>query len=155
MAGYLERYGAGEEQRERLIKRILLSVAVVAAVGGSLYFLLRNYRETQQAKLFFELLRAKDYQTAYKLWGCKNPGDQACHDYTFDNFMDDWGPKSPHANLSSLDFGRVRGCSTGVIITVDFGNNNEDLLWVDRGTKVIGFAPWPVCNPRMPASGTP
>ncbi|HSB13413.1 MAG TPA: hypothetical protein VLE22_03075 [Bryobacteraceae bacterium] len=154
MAGYLERYGAGEEQRERRIRRVLLSIAVIAALAGTFYLLFRNYRETKQAKRFFELLLEKDYKAAYVLWGCDKPGAPACHDYTFDNFMEDWGPKSPHADLSSLEFGKVRGCSTGVIVTVEFGKGREDLLWVDRDTKVIGFAPWPVCNPRLPASGT-
>lgn len=153
MAGYLEGYGAGEEERERLIKRILVSLLVVAALGGTLYLLFRNYRETQQAKLFFELLRAKNYQAAYRLWGCDKPSAQACRDYTFDNFMEDWGPKSSHADLSSLEFGRIRGCETGVIVTVQFGEGREDLLWVDRATKVLGYAPWPVCNPRLPAGG--
>lgn len=154
MAGYLERYGAGEERRERLVKRTVLTALIVVAAAGTFYFLFRNFRETRQAKRFFEYLRAKDYQSAYRLWGCDRPDAPACRDYPFDKFMEDWGPKSPHADLSALDIKKVRGCSTGVILTTDFGKGNEELLWVDRQSRVIGFAPWPVCNPvYRPPSG--
>ncbi len=70
MPGYLEGYGAGEEKREKLIKRIALFVVLALIVGGVSYFFLRNFRETQQTKLFFELLRKQDYVAAYRLWGC-------------------------------------------------------------------------------------
>ena len=34
MPGYLEGYGAGEEQREKLLKRIALFVGLALIVGG-------------------------------------------------------------------------------------------------------------------------
>jgi hypothetical protein len=37
-----------------------------------------------------------------------------------------------------------------VIVEADFGTAQPDYLWVDRKTKYLGFAPWPVCNPRLP-----
>jgi hypothetical protein len=148
MPGYLEAYGAGQEKRDKLVKRATLAVVLVLIVGGVLYFLLRNYRETRQAKLFFELLRKQDYAAAYELWGC-NP-TSPCRDYTRDKFMEDWGPKSPHADLSALKITRTRGCTTGVILETDFGKGMTEYLWVDRTTRNLGFAPWPVCNPRLP-----
>ena len=114
MPGYLEGYGTGEEKREKLIKRIALGFVLALILGGVSYFFLRNYRETQQARLFFELLRKQDYTVAYRLWGCTPTSP--CRGYSMDKFMQDWGPKSPHADLSALKITKTRGCSTGVIV---------------------------------------
>jgi len=149
MPGYLEGYGAGEEKRERLLKRIALFVVLVLIVGGVSYLFLRNYRETRQVKLFFELLRKQDYAAAYRLWGCAK--DTPCAGYSMERFLEDWGPKSPHADLSALKITKTRGCETGVIFETNFGKGEPEYLWVDRRTKNLGFAPWPVCNPRMPS----
>lgn len=148
MPGYLEGYGVGEERRERIVKRILLAAIVVTVLSGSLYLFFRNYFEVQRAKLFFDLLRKQDYQAAYHLW-CTE--DRPCPDYPMEKFLEDWGPKSPHADLSKLQIVRTRGCSTGVILEVSFGNDVEEFLWVARKDKAMGYAPWPVCNPRLPA----
>jgi len=67
MSGFLESYGAGEEQRSRWIKRTVLAALILAALGTTAYFLLRNYREVQQAKRFFELLDRRDNEGAYGL----------------------------------------------------------------------------------------
>ena len=146
MSGYLETYGAGQEERERRLKRVALALALVIVAGGTTYFFLRNYRETQQAKLFFDLLRNKDYTAAYALWGC-TPATP-CPDYSMARFMEDWGPESGHADLGAVQIARVRGCSSGVIIETNFGGGVIEYLWVDRGNRNLGFAPFPVCNPR-------
>lgn len=146
MSGYLESYGAGDEKRERRLKRIALGLVVLAVIGGTAYFFLRNYRETQQAKLFFDLLRQKDYTAAYALWGC-TPATP-CPNYSMAKFMEDWGPESGHADLSSLQFTRIRGCSAGVIVEANFGGGVIEYLWVDREHRNLGFAPFSVCNPR-------
>jgi len=146
MAGYLETYGAGAERRERHTKQLLLILAIILVAGGSFYFWFRNYRETRQAKLFFELLAKKDYKAAYALWGCTDA--TPCPNYDFSKFMEDWGPESDHSNPSSVEFTRIRGCATGVIVEVNFGGGVIEYLWVDRKTRDLGFAPFPVCNPR-------
>ncbi len=151
MPGYLEAYGAGDEKRARLRKRIVIGVALILAVGGTFYFFFRNYRETKQAKRFFELLRAHDYTAAYALWGCTDA--TPCPNYPMSRFMQDWGPKSDHADLSALEFTKTRGCSDGVIIEANFGKGLIEYLWVDRAHRNIGFAPqyvegvMSVCNP--------
>ncbi len=148
MSGYLEGYGVEDEKRERLVKRALTAGAIILLLAGSLYLFFRNYFETKQANLFFDLLRQTSYQEAYRLW-C--PESKPCPDYPMEKFLEDWGPKSPHADLSSMKIVKTRGCSTGVIFQVDFGNNAEEYLWVARQDKAIGYAPWPVCNPRLPS----
>lgn len=153
MPGYLEGYGVGEARREKRLKYIVISVLAVVVVFGSLYLIFRNYRELKRAELFLELLRNKDYQTAYRLWGCTDPSAPPCHDYPFDKFMEDWGPMSAHGNPAAAKIKKVHGCADGVFVTVEFAPNQEDLLWVERKDRAMGFAPYsvPVCNPRLPA----
>jgi hypothetical protein len=146
MAGYLANYGAGEEQREKLIRRLIVGAVVVVIAGGILYFFLKNFRQEQQARNFFQFLEKHDYKAAYTLWGCTDA--KPCRDYSFQNFMDDWGPKSPHADVSAFHIKRSRSCGSGVILTVDYGKGQEpDKLWIERGDLTIGFSPWPGCPP--------
>jgi len=64
--------------------------------------------------------------------------------------MEDWGPKSDAADLSSLKVSKVRSCNAGIIEKADFGPGRSALLWVQRQDLTVGFAPWPVCNPKLP-----
>lgn len=148
MSGFLETYGQGEEQRGRWIRRVVLASLLLLAVGLTLFLLLRNYREVRQAKRFFELLGKKDYAAAYALWGCTV--ESPCRHYTMEKFMEDWGPSSPHADASQVKIVHTKGCTDGVILEVQFGSSPPDYLWVERSTRNLGFAPWPVCNPRLP-----
>ena len=146
MAGYLDQYGVGDERREKIRRRIILSAVAVLVIGIALYFTLRNFREERQFKTFIELLRKQDYQGAYALWGCTEA--KPCRDYPLAKFMEDWGPNSAHTNLTQLHT-KTRSCSAGIIQTIDFGKGEEVNIWVDRKDLTIGFAPWPVCNPSM------
>ena len=145
MSGYLEQYGAGDEKREKLRKKIVLSVLGLIVVSGALYFTFRNYREEKQLTIFFDLLKQQNYKAAYELWGCteKTP----CRDYAFERFQEDWGPKSKHTNLGAMKVLKTKSCSGGIIRILDFGGGEEVNLFVDRKDRFIGFAPWPVCNP--------
>lgn len=145
MAGYLDTYGAGEERREKTIKRLVLTIVVLAIVTGVLYFIFKNYRQERQVNRFFGLLEAKDYQAAYALWGCT--ASSPCRDYPFTSFMQDWGPQSEHSNPRSLHITKTRSCGSGVIVTVDSDKKQEDKLWVQRDDLTIGFSPLPGCPP--------
>ncbi len=115
-------------------------------VGGTAYFFLKNYRQERQVREFFQLLQRHDYQAAYSLWGCTE--SKPCKDYPMQAFLQDWGPQSEHADLSSARVTRSRSCGSGVIITVDYGHTGkEDKLWVQREDLTIGFSPWPGCPP--------
>jgi hypothetical protein len=145
MASYLEEYGAGEERREKIIKRVLLVVLLLAVISGSAYLFFRNYFEIRRANHFFALVRSHNYRSAYTLW-C--PPSKPCPGYSFDRFLEDWGPKGVYGDLSTMRVVKTRGCADGVIIQIDLGKGGEDVyLWVSRQDKLLGFAPWPVCNP--------
>ena len=147
MAGYLEGYGAGEARREKTIRWIVLSVVLLAIVAIAGYFQFRNYREEKQIGTFLEQLKRQDYKAAYALWGCTDA--HPCPQYAFNKFLEDWGPNSPHANIGAAKLATSKSCDTGIIQFIQFPGQDEVQLWVERRDKVLGFAPWPVCNPRM------
>src|SRR5215813_7457034 len=90
MAGYLDQYGAGEEQREKLIKKTAAVVGVLLVVLGIVYYFFKNYREEHLVKTFLEDIARQDYKPAYALWGENSA-------YAFTEFMKDWGPQSGKA----------------------------------------------------------
>src|ERR1039458_6902083 len=95
MVGYLDQYGAGEERREKIIKivkRAALSLVVLVAIGGSLFFVFHNFREERQVKQFLILLEGRDYKGAYALFGCTDA--KPCRYYPFAKFMEASGPAS-------------------------------------------------------------
>jgi hypothetical protein len=145
MPGYLAQYGEGEEQREKIIRWIVVSAVLLSITGGVGYFFLKNYKQESQARTFFNQLEKHDYQGAYATWGCTEA--TPCRDYSFDTFMEDWGPKSSRADISSYSIRKSRSCGSGVILTVDFGKNQQEKLWVERRDLTIGFSPWPGCPP--------
>ncbi len=142
MAGYLDQYGAGEERRIRIIKTLVISVVTLAILGGIAFFVFHNYRQERQVKRFMELLEAHDYKGAYSLW-VRTESDR--RGYPLDKFMEDWGPQSPHANVSNYRISKSRSCGSGVILTVDFGPSQQEKLWVQRNDLTIGFSPLPGC----------
>lgn len=143
MAGYLDEYGAGEERRETLIKRIVILVVAIAVVGGLSYYLFKNHRQERAVKNFLELLRKRDYAAAYGLWGCSVA--KPCDGYAYDKFMEDWGPKYTAANSSTLRISDSESCGSGVIVTVNVTPSQQEKLWIERGNSAIGFSPLPVC----------
>ena len=143
MAGY----GAGEERRNKTIRWIILSALLVAILGGIGYFQFRNYQEEKQVTTFLDVLKRGDYKAAYAMWGCTD--SQPCPQYAFNKFMEDWGPQSQHANVASAKLAKTKSCDSGIIKIVEFPGHDDVQLWVERRDKVLGFAPWPVCNPRM------
>jgi hypothetical protein len=144
--GYLDRYGEGDERREKIVKRALISLLILVVAGSVLYYLFKNFREERQVRHFYDLLQRQDYASAYQLWGCSK--EQPCRDYSFNQFVQDWGPESPNGKPHEAEIVRSRSCGSGVIITTRMGEH-EEKLWVQRGSLVMGFSPWPAC----PASG--
>lgn len=141
MGSYLEEFGVKDAKRERLIKRIVLTLLAMIITGGVLWFLFRNYREESRVREFVSALERKDYQAAHALWGCTEA--TPCRDYGMTQFLEDWGEKA-----GPVTRGSVKSCDGGIIQTVVV-KGKETLLYVDRETQLIGFSPWPVCTPRV------
>src|SRR5260370_36425346 len=56
--------------------------------------------------------------------------------------MEDWGPGSKYTQIASFDISKSTACGSGVIITVDLGQNREERLRVERSAMTIGEPPW-------------
>ena len=143
LAGYLDHYGVGEEKREKIVKRTLLTIAIVLVAGGALFFYFKNYRQEQRVSAFFERLQNKDYKAAYTFWGCTE--STPCQAYPFESFLQDWGPQGSRANVQGYHITRSRSCGSGVILTVNFGQEQQERLWVEKKDNVISFSPYPGC----------
>lgn len=144
---YLEGYGVRDARREKILKWTAAIVFIVVIAGGLLYWKFRNYAEEQQVQAFLTHLRNKDYKSAYALWGCTDAAP--CPQYAIDKFMEDWGPQSPQSSIAQATISTTKSCDTGIIQFLQFPDKHEVQLWVERRDRTIGFAPWPICNPRM------
>ncbi len=143
MAGYLEGYGAGEEQRGRVIKRSVIYglIAVVLITGVFLWF--RNYSQEQVVKHFFALLQEKNYQEAYALWGCTQ--DHPCKYWGPDKFNEDWGPSSPYSNVSAIKVVHEDNCGNGVVFQIDSPGSPPTGLFVNKETNELSYYDKPRC----------
>lgn len=151
MSSYLEAYGANEEHRARRInifKNVSIALSSVLIVGLILYAVFKNHGEEQRAKSFLSLLVAHNYSAAYAMWGCTE--SRPCPDYSYAKFQEDWGPKSGHAEEASAHVGLSQSCGSGVLIRLDYKTSQEEpvVIWVERESGIISFAPWPECPGR-------
>jgi hypothetical protein len=160
---YLDHYDEGwanRARRNKLIMSVVVTVVVIYAMYQGLYLLdrmevraasyiygfFRNRAQRAQVTQFVQLLQKHDYTSAYRLWGCTET--KPCPEYTFDKFMEDWGPHSKYAQIPSFDITKWPRCGSGVIVTVDLGQNREERLWVEGSEMTIGYSPWRVCPAR-------
>jgi hypothetical protein len=140
MAGFLDEYGAGDEQRARRIKIVVVSVIALAVLTGLLYFAFHNYRQEQQVKRFYHLLQTHDYQAAYAMWVTSEADQKG---YPMTAFLQDWGPSA--MDLHRVDILDAESCGNNVIVDADLGPAGDKKLWVNRQTLELGFPPWDVC----------
>jgi hypothetical protein len=156
MSGYLDQYGAGEEQRNKLIIRSVVAVVVIAAAGALGWYLLKNHHQESVVKAFVDDLRKGDYQAAYREWGCMP--QKPCSAYSFNNFMSDWGAGASGSTGGSgsppdpgvLGVTDSESCNTGVLLTVAVNGTRTERLWVDKNNDAISFAPYPICPFKSP-----
>jgi hypothetical protein len=149
MGSYLDAYASAGQQSERrgkIVKRVAITVLIAAIVVTVAYFGLRTWNQEHVVNQFLEDLQRKDFQGAYKLWGCTP--ETPCKDYSSDKFNEDWGASSPYSNAAAIKVEHIDFCDTGVVFNLTYPKQEELGLWVDRSTNVIGFAPWPRCPGR-------
>jgi hypothetical protein len=140
MAGFLDNYGAGDERRARNIKIAVVSVIGLVVLSGFLYFFFRNHRQEQQARRFYQLLAARDYQAAYSMWVSSDSERQG---YPMATFMQDWGP--PAVDVRSYDILDAESCGNNVIVDADLGPLGNRKVWVNRKSLELGFPPYEQC----------
>jgi hypothetical protein len=150
MPGYLDQYGAGEEERNRLIIRSVIAVVAIVAVTSLGWYLLKNHHQEGVVKAFLADVRRGDYQAAYQAWGCMTT--KPCSSYTFDKFSEDWGAKAKDGapDPGILGITDSESCNNGVLLTVAVNASRQEKLWVDKGGDAITFAPYPICPFKSP-----
>ena len=149
MAGYLDQYGAGEERRNRIIIRSIIAVVVIVVVSTLGWYVLLNHREEGVVERFEAALKRGDTQGAYKIWNCA--AADTCRDYTYEKFMQDFGPGPTGPNLATMSLTDSEECNNGVMLTLRVNATRTEQLWVERGsTDSISFAPYPICPAQIP-----
>lgn len=143
MAGFLDEYGVADERRERTIKRVVITVVILAIVSLSAFFFFRNRSETGVVNRFLTTLRDKNYQAAYAMWGCTP--QTPCRYYSPERFIEDWGAAGIYKNPSEIKIEHVDACDTGVVFDLSYPGVDDQGLWVERKTKILSFAPWARC----------
>ncbi len=140
MSSYLEKYGEGEERRNKLIVRAVLAFLALLILSTAGYFWNRNRLEVARLAAFRALLEKKDYQAAYADWGCTQA--TPCPHYPLNKFLEDWGPASGHTDFATMQEVRKVTCRDGYGIGWKFGNDTVH-LWVVRADQSLSFDPWP------------
>lgn len=148
MAGYLDQYGAGEERRNRIIIRSIIAVLAIVVLSALGWYLFLNHHQEGVVKQFIAALKRGDTQGAYRIWNCT--AADTCRDYTYDKFMQDWGPGPNGPNLAVLGLTDSEECNNGVMIAVRVNANRVEQLWLDHGSDAISFAPFPICPQQIP-----
>lgn len=113
-------------------------LVIIIVVGGVIgYFAFHNLPEKRAVANFLTQLEEGHYKEAYRLW-------QPAPNYTYDDFMYDWGPKGDYGKIR--EFKIVDAESKGselVIVTVTINNQTPALqLLVDRKTKGLAYSPY-------------
>jgi len=150
MPGYLDTYGAGEEERNRIVIRSVVAVVVTAVVVLLGWYLLKNHHQEGIVKKFLGDVRRGDLQAAYRDWGCT--ASSPCSGYAFDKFQQDWGSaaKDGAPDPGVLAITDSESCGSGVLLTVKVNPERQEELWVDKGGDAISFAPYPICPHKSP-----
>jgi hypothetical protein len=149
MAGYLDQYGAGEERRNRVIVRGILTIVCAAVLGSLGWYLFKNHHQESVVKAFAGAIRQGNLQEAYRLWGCTS--EKPCSGYSFDKFSGDWGPKGEAPpDPSILGITDSESCNNGVLLTLAVNGSRTEKLWVQKTADDISFAPYPICPHKNP-----
>jgi hypothetical protein len=148
MAGYLDQYGAGEERRNRIIIRSVLTVLIVAVVVTLGWYLTLNHHQEGVVKDFVAALKRGDTQGAYRIWGCTSA--KPCPDYPYEKFLKDWGPGPDGPDLAVIGLTDSEACNNAVMLTLRVNPKRTEQLWLDRTNDRIGFAPFPICPMQIP-----
>ena len=146
MAGYLDQYGAGEERREKIIKTVVISLVALVVVGRHRCF-------------SFFTITARNSRSSASSACCRRtttrrPTRCGC------------APRRPERlsvsmpscrigvrragtrDVSDFRIAKSRSCGSGVILTVDFGNESAG--------KALGAAGRPddriLAAPRLPGA---
>lgn len=145
MGSYLQTYGAGDERRNRIVKWLIIGFIAVLLISWGLYLFFHNFFETRTVEHFLSEINSKQYQTAYRDWGCTET--TPCPNYDFKRFLEDWGPDKKAESPWKVE--SVDGCRTFVTVNVAAKGTDVQSLGVERGSKTLMYAPAPECQEKQ------
>jgi hypothetical protein len=148
MAGYLDQYGAGEERRNRIIIRSILGFVILVIAVALGWYLTLNHHQESVVKSFIAALKRKDTEGAYRIWGCTS--SHPCPDYSYNQFLKDWGPGPNGPDLSVIGLSDSEECNNAAMLTVQVNPTRVEQLWLDKDSDLISFAPFPICPQQIP-----
>lgn len=143
MSGYLEQYGEGEDRKEHLIRNGIALALAAIALGALTIYLFRPFHQISVTKHFLNLLRNRDYAGAYTAWGCGS--SKPCPEYTYEKFLEDWGPKSAVASDSALRITDAESCGAGVILNLAGTPGSRQTVYVGKDSDSLSFSPLTAC----------
>ena len=113
-------------------------LVIIVVVGGLIgYFAFHNLPEKRAVANFLTQLEQGNYKEAYKLW-------QPAPDYTYDDFMHDWGPKGDYGKIREFKILDAESKGSAIAIVIVTINNQTPALalLVDRKTKGLAYSPY-------------
>lgn len=113
-------------------------VAIIVVVAGVIgFFAFHNLPEKQAVANFLTQLQNGNYKEAYRLW-------QPAPDYTFDEFLHDWGPQGDYGKVREFEIvGAESKGNAVVVVTVTINDRTPALqLLVDRKAKGLAYSPY-------------
>src|ERR1035438_7420054 len=144
--------------QERKRRNLIIAIIVIVLVGAILGWNFRHYPQEHAVDTFFAALQQQDYETAYGIWNHDpewKQHPQQYPKYTFQNFMQDWGPggewgliKSYHVDGSAVPTGgngtKFDVASSGVVVVVTVNERvaQKAHIWVEKSDKTLGFSPY-------------
>lgn len=144
MGTYLQHYGAGEERRNQIIKRIVLGVISALVLTLIAYYSFEDFSEKRVANNFLAQVNSHQYQAAYRDWGCTD--QHPCPNYDFKRFMEDWGPSK--SGTAGWKVANVDSCRSFVTVNVQASGAEIESLAIQREDHSLGYAPAPECQER-------
>ena len=137
---YLADYGQADRRYEKIVTAAGYLLLAAVVLGGIYWLFFRNWREERRVDQFLATLEQQQYEQAYRMWGCST--ETPCPNYSYEKFLEDWGPESPLGKVTSHNVGRSYDQQSGVIILVEVNGRRIPNLWVEKDSRVIGFSPY-------------
>jgi hypothetical protein len=113
-------------------------LVIIIVVGGVIgYFALHNLPEKRAVANFLTQLKDENYKEAYRLW-------QPAPDYSYDDFMHDWGPKGDYGKVREFKIVAAESKGSQLVVVIVTVNNQTPALplLVDRKTKGLAYSPY-------------
>jgi hypothetical protein len=134
-----------DPRKERRRNIALAVVAVIVIVAGVLVWLFRNWPEEHAVNQFLSAVEQKQFEKAYGLWYADpdwKQHPQKYPNYSFNDFMLDWGPTGEFGTVKSHDIKCSARTGSGVVVAVSINGRVEPhLLWVETKDKSITDPP--------------